>query len=147
MLSPALTAGAGWAVAEPAAIGVDGGATGEGSAGTRAGAGSGTAATGSGPGAATTAVAGHAPQRGHQAQVVEDHRPDVEDEGLRRLERVLDHVHQLPDLGFRLGRVAFKQPLDDLRLQHDVGQALGRPVVHSPGDLPAEVLLGGEDQS
>ena len=41
VLSPALTAGAGWAVGEPAAIGVDGGATGEESTGTGSGTGSG----------------------------------------------------------------------------------------------------------
>ena len=38
------------------------------------------------------------------------------------------------------------EPLDDLGLEDDVGQALGRPVVHRPGDLAAEVLLGAEDQ-
>ena len=37
------------------------------------------------------------------------------------------------------------EPLDDLGLEDDVGQALGRAVVHRPGDLAAEVLLGGQD--
>ena len=38
------------------------------------------------------------------------------------------------------------EPLDDLGLEDDVRQALGRAVVHRPGDLAAEVLLGVEDQ-
>ena len=43
-------------------------------------------------------------------------------------------------------RIALDEALDDLGLEHDVRQALGRPVVHRPGDLAAEVLLGIEDQ-
>ena len=39
------------------------------------------------------------------------------------------------------------EPLDDLRLEDDVGQALGRSVVHRPGDLAAEVLLRAEEQA
>ena len=90
------------------------------------------------------AVAGRAAQRGHEPEVVEDHRPDVEDERLRRVEGLLDHRDELVDLDPGDGRVAGDEPIDDLRLQDDVGQALGRPVVHRPGDLAAEVLLGGE---
>ena len=45
----------------------------------------------------------------------------------------------------RRGRVAIEEALDDLGLEHDVREALGRPVVHRPGDVAAEVLLGGED--
>ena len=37
------------------------------------------------------------------------------------------------------------QPVDDLGLEDDVGQALGGPVVHRPGDVAAEILLGRED--
>ena len=37
------------------------------------------------------------------------------------------------------------EPLDDLGLEDDVRQALGRAVVHRPGDVAAEVLLGAED--
>ena len=43
---------------------------------------------------------------------------------------------------WRHGRVLGDEPLDDLGLEHDVGQALGRAVVHRPGDLAAQVLLG-----
>ena len=46
----------------------------------------------------------------------------------------------------RLLRVRADQPLDDLGLEHDVRQALGRPVVHRPGDLAPQVLLGAQDQ-
>ena len=42
-------------------------------------------------------------------------------------------------------RVAADEPLDDLGLEDDVRQALGRAVVHRPGDLAAEVLLGAQD--
>ena len=41
--------------------------------------------------------------------------------------------------------IALHEALHDLGLEHDVGQALGRAVVHRPGDLAAQVLLGGED--
>ena len=44
------------------------------------------------------------------------------------------------------GRVGRHEALDDLGLEHDVGQALGRAVVHRPGDLAAQVLLGAEEQ-
>ena len=40
-----------------------------------------------------------------------------------------------------------EQPLHDLRLEDDVGQRLGRPVVHRAGDLAAQVLLGGQDDA
>ena len=38
-----------------------------------------------------------------------------------------------------------EQAFHDLGLEHDVRQALRRPVVHLPRDLAAQVLLGGED--
>ena len=47
----------------------------------------------------------------------------------------------------RRGGVALEQALDDLGLEHDVGEALGRPVVHRPGDVAAEVLLGRQHHS
>ena len=47
------------------------------------------------------AVARRAPQRRHEPEVVEDHRPDVEDERLRRVERLLDHRDELADLAAR----------------------------------------------
>ncbi len=94
---------------------------------------------------APAALAGGAPEGRHEPQVVEDHGPDVEDEGLRGIEGLLDHRHELPDLPTRRGGIALEQPLRDLGLEHDVGQALGRPVVHLAGDLAAQVLLGGED--
>ena len=37
------------------------------------------------------------------------------------------------------------QALHDLRLEDDVGEALGRPVMHRPGDVTTQILLGGED--
>ena len=46
---------------------------------------------------------------GTRPEVVEDHRPDVEDERLGRLERLLDHRHELADLGAGLGRVACRR--------------------------------------
>ena len=39
------------------------------------------------------------PQRWHEAEVVEDHRADVEDEGLRGVEGPLDHRDERVDLG------------------------------------------------
>ena len=71
----------------------------------------------------------------------------VEDERLGRLERALDHGDQLADLGPGRGRVAIQEALHDLGLEHDVRQALGRPVVHGPGDVAAEVLLGRQDHA
>ena len=44
-----------------------------------------------------------------------------------------------------LPEVLGHEPLDDLRLEDDVRQALRGPVVHLAGDLAAHVLLGGED--
>jgi hypothetical protein len=43
-----------------------------------------------------------------------------------------------------LGRLRH-EAIHDLGLEDDVGQALGRPVVHLPGDLAPQVFLGGED--
>ena len=45
----------------------------------------------------------------------------------------------------RARRIAREQPLHDLRLQDDVREALCRPVVHRPGDLAAQILLGRQD--
>ena len=50
-----------------------------------------------------------------------------------------------PQLAPGHGRVALQEPVHDLGLEHDVGQRLRRPVVHGPGDLAAQVLLGGQD--
>ena len=41
------------------------------------------------------AVAAGAAQRRDEPEVVEDHGPDIEDEGLRRVERPLDHRDEL----------------------------------------------------
>ena len=41
--------------------------------------------------------------------------------------------------------VALEQALDDLRLERDVGDALGRSVVHLARDLAAHLLLRGQD--
>ena len=109
-----------------------------------------SAAAGPGPAISNSTVdagplaplAGRATERRDEPEVVEDHRPDVEDERLRGVERLLDHRDQLADLALRQGRVLADEPLDDLGLEDDVGQALGRAVVHRPGDLAAQVLLG-----
>src|SRR5439155_1482335 len=77
-----------------------------------------------------------------EAEIVEDHRPDVEDERLRRVERLLDHQDEKPDLVESAVWVTAQEPLDDLRLEDDVGQALSGSVVHRPRDLATEVLLG-----
>ena len=79
------------------------------------------------------ALAGRAAEGRHQPEVVEDHRPDVEDERLRRLERLLDHRDEQADLALAALRVAADEPLDDLGLEDDVGQALGRARRASPG--------------
>ena len=42
-------------------------------------------------------------------------------------------------------RVLRQESIDDLGLEDDVRQALGRPVVHRPGDIAAEILLGRQD--
>ena len=60
---------------------------------------------------ATSPLRGRAPQGWDEAEIVEDHRPDVEDECLCRLERALDHGHELAQLPFRLRWVARDQPL------------------------------------
>ena len=91
------------------------------------------------------ALAGGAAEGRHQPEVVEDHRPDVEDERLRRVERLLDHRDELADLALGRSRVAGHEALHDLGLEDDVRQALGRAVVHRAGDLAAQVLLGAED--
>ena len=96
---------------------------------------------------APAAIAGDAPKSRHQAQIVQHHRPDVEDERLRGVESVLDHADQLADFGFGHARIAVQEPLHDLGLQNDVRQTLGRTVVHRPRDLTPHVLLRGEDQS
>ena len=54
---------------------------------------------------------------------------------------------ELADLVAGLGRVRRHEPLDDLGLEDDVGQALGGAVVHRPGDLATEVLLRAEEQA
>ena len=46
-----------------------------------------------------------------------------------------------------LARIGRHEPLDDLGLEHDVRQALGRSVVHRAGDLAAQVLLGTEQEA
>ena len=91
------------------------------------------------------AIAGGPSQGGHDAQVVEDHRPHVEDEGLRRLQRLLHHGHQLRDLDHGAIGVAGDEPLHDLGLEGDVGQALGRAVVHGARDVAPQVFLGVAD--
>ncbi len=59
---------------------------------------------------------------------------------------MLDHSYELPDLGLGLARVAVEQPLHDLSLESDVGEALSRTVVHGPRDLAAQVFLSSQDQ-
>ena len=59
---------------------------------------------------------------------------------------MLDHRHQLADLARRGGRIARDEPLDDLGLEDDVREALGRAVVHGPRDLAAQILLRAQDQ-
>jgi hypothetical protein len=56
--------------------------------------------------------------------------------------RVCWTIAMRADLGPGHDRVAGHQAVHDLGLEHDVGEALGRAVVHRPGDLAAEVLLG-----
>ena len=56
--------------------------------------------------AAPAAIARRPAEGRHEPEVVEDHRPDVEDERLRRVEGLLDHRDELADLGAGLRRVA-----------------------------------------
>ena len=79
---------------------------------------------------APAAIARRAAHRRHEAEVVEDHRPHVEDERLRGVERLLHHPDELADLVRSTLGIASHKALDDLGLEHDVGQALRRPVVH-----------------
>ena len=58
---------------------------------------------------ARAALACRPPERGHQPEVVEDHRSDVEDERLRRVQRLLDHRDQLAHLARGHGRVACRR--------------------------------------
>ena len=90
------------------------------------------------------AIAGSASQRRHEPQVVEDHRPDVEDERLGRVEGLLDHGDEQPELAPGHLVVLAQEAFDDLGLEDDVRQALGRAIVHRPGDLTPEILLGGQ---
>src|SRR5439155_1048108 len=94
---------------------------------------------------AAAALARRTPQGRDEAEVVEDHRPDVEDEGLRCLEGLLNHLDEEAQLAAGILRIAAEQAIHDLGLEGDVRQALGRAVVHRPGDLAAEILLGVED--
>src|SRR3954454_3829101 len=64
----------------------------------------------------------------HEAQVIQNHWSDVEDEGLCPLERLLDHRDELVELLARALGIALKQALHDLSLKRDVGDALGRSV-------------------
>ena len=43
--------------------------------------------------------------------------------------------------------IALHEVLDDLGLEHDVGQALGGPIVHRAGDLASKILLRVEDDA
>src|SRR6185369_14402384 len=69
------------------------------------------------------------PEGRYEAEVVEDHRADVEDERLRRVEGLLDHRDEQPELGARTFGIAAQEPVEDLRLEDDVREALGGPVV------------------
>ena len=91
-------------------------------------------------------IAGGATKRGHQPEVVEDHRSNVEDECLRRREGRLDHPAHQDQLLLGTWIAAADEPLDDFRLQGDVGEALCRAVVDLAGDLLAQLLLGAKDR-
>ncbi len=92
------------------------------------------------------AVAGGPPQRRSQAQVVEDHGADLEDELLGRVEGLLHEPAQGLDL-VAGARVALDQEaLHDLGLQADVGDRLRRSVVELAHDVAAQVLLAAQRQ-
>ena len=93
------------------------------------------------------AIDDQAPERGHQPQVVEDHGPDVEDELLGGLQRGLDHRAQRGQLATQARIAATGQPLHDLRLERDVGEALRRAIVHVAGDVLAQLLLGPQQRA
>ena len=90
---------------------------------------------------------GRAAQRRHQPQVVEDHGPDVEDELLGRGEGLLDHHPQLVQLPLGAGIAAAGEAQHDLGLECDVGEALGRAVVHLASDLATQLLLGTQQDA
>ena len=83
--------------------------------------------------------------RRHEAEVVEDHRAQLEDEAAQLLERLVHHLPERGKLGTRALRVDFEETLADLRLEHHVRHGLGRSVVHLARDALALLLLRVHD--
>ena len=79
-------------------------------------------------------------QRRHQAEVVERHRPEIEDQAPGVVENAADTVLEVGQLADHHLGVAGDEPLDDLGLKHEVRHGLRGPVVHVPGD-PHPLLL------
>src|SRR5439155_5719951 len=85
-------------------------------------------------------------ERGDQAEVVEDHRPKLEDEPAELLQRLVDHLPERRQLTARLLGVDVEETLADLRLEDDVRHRLRRTVVDLPGDALALLLLRIDDR-
>ncbi len=87
-----------------------------------------------GQGALVSELLDELAQGGNQAQIVQGHGPEVEDQVARLLQRIADPGLEVGEfLDHQLG-IAGQQALEDLRLEHQVGHRLGRTVVHVAGD-------------
>ena len=85
------------------------------------------------------------PQRGDQAEVVEEAGPQLERQVAHPLERLFDDVQGVIDEGFRRH---VDPPLPEhLQVHHRGRQGLAGPVVQLAGDHPTLVLLGADQPS
>src|SRR5207253_11121569 len=80
-----------------------------------------------------------------RSEVVEDHRPELEDEAAQLLQRLVDHLPERGELAPRLLRIDIEETLADLRLEDDVRHRLRRAVVHLARDALALFFLGVDD--
>src|SRR5256714_8112232 len=81
----------------------------------------------------------------HKTEVVEDHRPQLEDEPPQLLQGLVHHLPQRRELATRLLGVHVEETLADLRLEDDVRHRLRRAVVDLAGDALAFFFLRVDD--
>src|SRR5256885_3778245 len=81
----------------------------------------------------------------HETEVVEDHRPQLEDEPPQLLQGLVHHLPQRRELATRFLGVDIEQALADLRLEYDVRHRLRGTVVHLAGDPLAFLFLRVDD--
>src|SRR5207247_6175102 len=84
--------------------------------------------------------------RGDQAEVVEDHWPELEDEPAELLQRLVDHLPERGQLTARLLGIDVEEALADLRLEDDIRHRLRRAVMDLPGDAFALLFLRIDDR-